>query len=409
MSERVYNDRLMHLLRNKEKAEANSESPICFDFLDNEGDTDDLRDFQKLIQKTSKDISGMRFNQQFGDYNYRFDHETQLKLQGGDLGTIADDESSRGKLSSNQGLTNEILTFSDNVESELDSQGRNRCSGSGDQSSSKESQNMTGEEKGDWDYETDQSGEESDINRTRRKKKTLKNDLSEDGCLEEETGEDTYLSGNQIDNPNDLLRHNEVNSDGVYGSLHVNKQCMHSLKYKSQKYYETLPKLLKTSEMLDKLTKSTQAETRELEKFSDHLCMQRHQMAYKRALSLARFRSLPSSYLLLGGKTTTPFTFSYFPGPRNSEVEVKEKENVKKTIRKRITSNGRKAIFGGIDMNNFYKEKDELIYYVKPSELNAVVGSVTAGSEDGPAFVTASRSSKKRPNSITPDTETIMF
>ena len=419
MSERVYNDRLMLMLKNKEEAERKEESPLCFDFLDNEGDTDDLHDLQKLILKTSKDISGLQFDTKYKDYDYEFKDQTRSRPQEESLGLVNDDVTDDEKLSSNPERSNNTrVTFSDDVETittgtrrrnrrhrngrpnggetedDLDPSGIEISFESRSESSlvsSEERDNVMGQKNGNEEDAQQQSEAKSRNSRNARGSKIKSRHYSSrDGDVEGKSdGASPSLS---CRDSNDLLyslgRPSDINSDGdplAFGNLHGNKHCRHSpssLKKKSQEYYKSLPKLLKTSEMREKLPKAKHPKARELGNTTDHSCMREHKIAYNRALALARFRSLPFSYSFLAGKTTAPYAFSYFPGARNSAIEVHAKDEKKKPSKHLIPPGGRDAIFGDIDMDDFYSEKDELLYYIKPEELKTVVESITTGSPE---------------------------
>lgn len=77
-------------------------------------------------------------------------------------------------------------------------------------------------------------------------------------------------------------------------------------------------------------------------------------------------------------------SFSYFPGLPGSETVTEKEEdetNLKKKKLKKDTPSGREAIFGELDMDDFYTQEDELIYFINPEELKNVVASTTSGSE----------------------------
>ena len=113
-----------------------------------------------------------------------------------------------------------------------------------------------------------------------------------------------------------------------------------------------------------------------------------YKTAYERALELVRGRSLPQTPAELYNRTTR-MTFSYMPGmPGTEGFSFDTKSGEKKHVSTKTPKGpqGMKGILGDVDMNHFYREEDELIYYVKSEELNIVVESSEDSTESRSYF-----------------------
>ena len=403
MSERVYNDRLMMKLRDEEA------SPMFFEFDHTEGDTDELHDLQKLIQSTSSHLKNMKLDTKFKDYTFEFDNQKQA---GKESGTDTNGETGNEDVSSDASKAKRKVTFSDHVtlsdtdasfagrrgrRGELDpsdieinfSADDMEGNGTGDESRGISRFRRPGEE---WSSGNHLSGGHSrnsslEVLSTIRGSSRLSGDdyssdftgSSSDSRGDRDTESRLWGSGDELDMGKDrALRKKSRNK------LHDNPHCQHSLARKTNDYYRKLPKLLRTSELREKLQKERLPKARELGRDADHSCMGAHKTAYDRALLLARYKTLPPSYSFLARKTTGR-DFSYFARLPGAEKSIEFKGDAKPvTMEKKKPpprAEGRRAIFGDIDMNDFYSEEDELIYFINPEELKQVVASSVSTDE----------------------------
>ena len=411
MSERVYNDRLMMKLRNEE------ESPLLFDFSNTEGETDNLHDLQKLIQSTSSHLKNMKLDTKFNEYDYNFDEGQRRPLDNSLTETQAETGDESGKSEMSKGKRK--VTFSDHV----------THSGTDASFAMSFARSRSKRSSGDLDpsdIEINVGSRGPEDERMGRPDESF-GDLTDDTLRSKGLG-DKYVSGNGFssfrsrDSSLGLLsalrgssrfsdddyssdftgsstgdqegesrsRKSGLDSDWTDGGeesttkrLHKNPHCKHSLTRKAKEYYKKLPKLLRTSELRDKLPQKRIPKARELGHDVDHSCMEAHKTAYERALTLARFKSLPASYSFLAGKTSGR-SFSYFSDLPGAQKEVEFKGDDKPATTKKkadVRPEGRKAIFGDIDMNDFYVEEDELLYYINPEELKQVVASTVSTDE----------------------------
>lgn len=404
----MYNDRVLMKMR----ADA-GHSPLNFDFSNTDGETDDLLEFQKFINKTSKDIKQLSFDTQYKDYTYDFEEGDGKKLQeeAGARGTGDEFEKDGQTTDSNKGRRK--VVFSDHVtESDTDAIDAKSLA----RSKQRQRQRLNkGLDPSDidlsFDFEDELPDEEqhtaskrgpgsgAGLKETikRRSKADSRKGLSSPDLLSllHGTSGDEYSS----DFTSEDEQTGEEDNQGLSGigdehspsqsgdkKLHRNKHCKHTLKQKTQEYYNKLPKLLKTADLRAKLpTKPRETQIDKLGKEANHQCMTEHKVAYDRALTLARFRSLPFSYSFLSRKINRMHSFSYFSGLPGSEkvTEKEEDENdlKKKKKPKEVALSGREAIFGDIDMDDFYTQEDELIYFINPEELKNVIASTTTGDE----------------------------
>ena len=394
MSERVYNDRL--LMKMRADAEA---SPLNFDFLDTDGQTDDLLEFQKFINKTSKDIKQMSFDTEYKDYTYEFGEDATKSHQeeGTNVSSSHEGDTRNEKAADHKGQRK--VVFSDHVtESDTDTIDA--------KSLARSKRSKQRKSKGLDPSDIDLSFDEENVATGENAFDPRKGELKKRGSRGSRKGlsspdllsllqDDDYSS--DFDSDNDFAARDE-GTRGLSGTgdeflssaeklKHRNKHCKHTLKQKTQEYYNKLPKLLKTSELKAKLPVKTQSRLENVGKEVDHRCMAHHRTAYDRALKLARFRSLPFSHSFLSRKISKMNSFSYFSGlPGSEKVSEKEggddeNESKKKKEVPTITTSGREAIFGDIDMDDFYTEDDELIYFINPEELKNVVASSTSGDD----------------------------
>ena len=403
MSERVYNDRLLMKMR----ADA-GDSPLNFDFSNTNGQTDDLLDFQQFVNKTSKDIKQMSFDTKYKDYTYEFGEEEAKRHQeeGTSVSSSHEGDTGNGKVADHK--SQRKVVFSDHV-TESDTDAIDAMSVARSKRSEKERESK-GLDPCDIDLSFDEENvataeNTSDRGKGASKKKESRNSRkgpsSPDllSLLQETSQDDDYSSDFDSDNDLEARVSGDEGNRGLSGTedeflssaeklKHRNKHCKHTLKQKTQEYYHKLPKLLKTSELRAKLPVKTQSRLENVGREVGHHCMARHRTAYDRALKLARFRSLPFSHSFLSRNISNMNTFSYFSGLPGSE-KVLEKDGgddenesmeIKKTV-PTITASGREAIFGDIDMDDFYMEDDELFYFINPEELKNVVASST--SSDG--------------------------
>lgn len=409
MSERVYNDRLLMKMR----ADA-GDSPLNFDFTNTDGNTDDLHDFQRFINKTSKDIRQLSFDTNYNDYNYEFEEDKRKRLEqeGLYVGSTHEDETQDGKTAGHKGRRK--VVFSDHVsESDTDamevkSLARSKRKG--------KREDLEGLDPSDIDLILDEDSEKENIEKTENtfsstkgelKKRRPNNSLSGLSSpnllsLLQKTPDD-YSSDFTSDTESEAQSIGHEGNSSLLGTAdkiasspsaagklnmlkHRNKHCKHALKQTTLDYYNKLPKLLKTAELRAKLPAKTQSRLQNTGKEADHHCMQRHKVAYDRALTLARFRSLPFSHSFLSRKISNMNTFSYFPGiPGSEKVLAKDDDDGNSKKKKKepmpIAPSGRKAIFGDLDMDDFYAQEDELVYFINPEELKSVVASTTSGDE----------------------------
>lgn len=403
MSERVYNDRLLMKMR----ADA-GDSPLNFDFSNTDGETDDLLEFQKFVNKTSKDIKQLTFDTKYKDYTYDFGEDEGKKLQ--EEGTRDKIEKDGQTTDSNKGRRK--VVFSDHVtESDTDAVDAKSLARSKQRQRRRLNEGLdpndidlsfdSGDEIPDGEHQTaGERGPDSDAGLEKSKKsrsKRSRKGLSSPDLLSPLQGTDEYSSDFTSEDDSDAKEPGDEDSQGLSGlgeeylqsqrdeKFHRNKHCKHSLKQKTQEYYNKLPKLLKTAELRAKLpSKSRETHCDILSMEANHQCMRQHKLAYDRALTLARFRSLPFSYSFLSRKINGMHSFSYFPGLPGSETVTEKEEdetNLKKKKLKKDTPSGREAIFGELDMDDFYTQEDELIYFINPEELKNVVASTTSGSE----------------------------
>ena len=106
MSERVYNDRVLMKMR----ADA-GDSPL--DFANTDGDTDDLHEFQRFVNKTSKDIKQLSFDTKYKDYTYDFGEDKGKHAQEEDAGTTEGDQTTDSKKGRRKVVFSDRVTESD--------------------------------------------------------------------------------------------------------------------------------------------------------------------------------------------------------------------------------------------------------------------------------------------------------
>lgn len=402
MSERVYNDRLLMKMR----ADAGN-SPLNFDFSNTDGETDDLLEFQKFINKTSKDIKQLSFDTEYKDYDYDFGEDEggkMLQVEGAKVTGGENDQNDKTTGTKKQGRRK--VVFSDHVtESDTDAiDAKSRA-----RPKQRERQRLNkGLDPSDIDLSFDSGDEIPDgehrstsergrgsgpgLESKKRRSKNSRKGLSSPDLLSllQGTSRDEYSSdfeSEDEDNPVGLSGTGEDYLPSREKKLHKNKHCKHSLKQKTLEYYNKLPKLLKTAELRAKLPlKSQETSSDQLGNDVNHQCMAPHKVAYDRALTLARFRSLPFSHSFLSRKINGMNSFSYFsalPGIEKVSEEAENDDNNLKKKKKPVepATSGREAIFGDIDMDDFYTKEDELIYFINPEELKNVVASTTTGDE----------------------------
>lgn len=400
MSERVFNDRVLMKMR----ADA-GDSPL--DFANTDGDTDNLHEFQKFVNKTSKDIKQLSFDTKYKDYTYDFGEDKEKQTQEEGTRTTEGDQTT----DSNKGRRK--VVFSDRVtESDTDAIDAKPVSLARTKQRQK-GRLIEGLDPNDIDLNFDsedeipdgehqtasERGPGSEKSKKKHSKSLRKGSFSPD-LLSFLQGTEEYSSDFTSEEDPDSKTPGDEDSQGLpfaHGEeysvqsqrderkLHRNKHCRHSLKQKTQDYYSQLPKLLKTAELRAKLpSKSQQTHYDILQGMeANHKCMNQHKVAYDRALTVARFRSLPFSYSFLSRNVNSMHSFSYFPGLPGSEkvTEEEEDDNSKKKKLKEVSPAGREAIFGELDMDDFYSQEDELIYFIKPEELKNVVASATSSAE----------------------------
>lgn len=416
MSERVYNDRVLMKMR----ADA-GDSPLNFDFANTDGDTDDLHEFQQFINKTSSDIKDLRFDSNYKDYTYYFDKEQKKSSEEKSARAEGENENEERELpevpqrkvalddhvteSKTDRIDSKSTACSQQAEKRNEVGGLDPCdiklslgelpedflvdrsSITGDETS--ESRKGDFREKSTLNSRDELSSEDSPPSSQKMSEDNEYSSQFYSNCsteekyveteVEEERNSDFSETGNKI--------LPTTSKENLWKP--ENKHCKHAPQQESQEYYKRLPKLLKTSELREKLPQKT---SRQLEiggSHVDHNCMEPHKIAYERALTLARFRSLPFSSSFLSQKVSNLNNFSYFPNlshrKKTLEEDVKydddddeiEDKNDSKAKNKVLSTkqSGREAIFGNIDMDDFYVPDDELIYYIKPEELKNVVES----------------------------------
>lgn len=409
MSERVYNDRVLMKMR----ADA-GDSPLNFDFANTDGETDNLHDFQELVTKTSEEIKGLSFDidTKFKDYDYDFSENEegnqQMTYDKDRNGTEEEVERGNGEKGRRKVVFSDHVTESDTDAIDAKSLARSKRRGQTQLNKGLDSSDIdlsidSGDEvlDGEYDSADEQSADSpglrlKDSNKSNRSRKSRRRLSSPDllSLLHGNSG-DEYSSDFMSDDDSEAkqscdeggIRPTENGKKDPTGKrLHRNKHCKHTLKQKAQDYFNKLPKLLKTAELRAKLpAKSRETKIDKIGSEVDHTCMEQHKMAYDRALALARFRSLPFSYSLLSREINRMNSFSYFsylPGnEKPPEDEEKGENKLPKKKQAQPSRSGREAIFGDIDMDDFYNKEDELVYYVKSEELKNVVASTTTGDE----------------------------
>ena len=417
----MYNDRVLMKMR----ADA-GDSPLNFDFANTDGDTDDLHEFQQFINKTSSDIKDLRFDSNYKDYTYYFDKERKKSSEEKSARAEGENENEERELPEVLGAKPQRKVALDDHVTESDT---NRIDS---KSSACSKQTEKRNEVGGLDpcdvklsfgelpknVLADRSSITGDETSESRKghfgaKSTLnsRDELSSEDFppSSQKMSEDDEYSSSQFysdcsweEKYVETEMEEERNSDLSETGNKIlpttsrenlwkpeNKHCKHAPQQESQEYYKRLPKLLKTSELREKLPEKTSRQLERGGSHVDHNCMEPHKIAYERALTLARFRSLPFSSSFLSQKVSNLKNFSYFPNlshrKKTLEEDVKydddddeiEDKNDSKAKNKVLSTkqSGREAIFGNIDMDDFYVPDDELIYYIKPEELKNVVES----------------------------------
>lgn len=393
----MYNDRVLMKMR----ADA-GDSPL--DFANTDGDTDDLHEFQRFVNKTSKDIKQLSFDTKYKDYTYDFGEDKGKHAQEEDAGTTEGDQTTDSKKGRRKVVFSDRVTESDTDAIDAKSLARTK-------QRHQKGRLIEGLDPNDIDLSFDSEDEISDREHQtasergpgtekskKRHSKGSRNGLSSPDLLSFLQGTDEYSSDFTSEDDSDAKKPGDEDSQGLPSGLgeeylqsqrdeklHRNKHCKHSLKQKTQEYYNKLPKLLKTAELRAKLpSKSRETQYDILQGMeANHQCMKQHKMAYDRALTVARFRSLPFSYSFLSRKVNGMHSFSYFPGlPGSEKVMEKEEDDNSKTKKvKQVSPAGREAIFGELNMDDFYSQEDELIYFINPEELKNVVASTTSGTE----------------------------
>lgn len=393
----MYNDRVLMKMR----ADA-GDSPL--DFANTDGDTDDLHEFQRFVNKTSKDIKQLSFDTKYKDYTYDFGEDKGKHAQEEDARTTEGDQTTDSKKGRRKVVFSDRVTESDTDTIDAKSLARTK-------QRHQKGRLIEGLDPNDIDLSFDSEDEISDREHQtasergpgtekskKRHSKGSRNGLSSPDLLSFLQGTDEYSSDFTSEDDSDAKKPGDEDSQGLPSGLgeeylqsqrdeklHRNKHCKHSLKQKTQEYYNKLPKLLKTAELRAKLpSKSRETQYDILQGMeANHQCMKQHKMAYDRALTVARFRSLPFSYSFLSRKVNGMHSFSYFPGlPGSEKVMEKEEDDNSKTKKvKQVSPAGREAIFGELNMDDFYSQEDELIYFINPEELKNVVASTTSGTE----------------------------
>ena len=395
----MYNDRVLMKMR----ADA-GDTPLNFDFSNTDGETDDLHEFQRLVNKTSKDIKQLSFDTKYKDYTYDFGEDEEKRAQ--EEGT----RTTEGGQTNDSNKGQRKVVFSDRVtESDTDAidtkslvQSKRKQKGrliEGLDPNDIDLSFDSGDEIPDGENQTaSERGPGSEKSKKRHSKGSRKG-LSSPDLLSLLQGTDEYSSDFTSEDDSDTKQPGDAGREASQGlpcglgeeylqsqrdekMLHRNKHCKHSLKQKTQEYYNKLPKLLKTAELRAKLpSKSRETQYDNLGMEANHQCMNKHKVAYDRALAVARFRSLPFSCSFLSRNISSMHSFSYFPGLPCSKKTEEEENSLKKKKLKEVLPSERKAIFGELDMNDFYTQEDELIYFVNPEKLKNVVASTTSGAE----------------------------
>ena len=420
MSERVYNDRVLM----KMQAEA-GDSPLNFDFANTDGDTGDLHELQQFITKTSNDIKDLRFDTNYKDYTHNFDKEQTKSSEEESACAEGENRNEERELHEVRGAKPQRkVTSEDHVtESNTDhidfkssarsqqTEERNEVGGLDPcdvklsfselpENFSVDGSPITGDEtsehrKGDFrERSTLNSRDElsSEDFPPSSQKISEANEFRSQFCSDSNTeGQHAEMEIEEEQNGDLSETGNKILTTASRENLlkHENKHCKHASQQKSQEYFKRLPKLLKTSELRAKLPQKTRERLERVGSHVDHNCMEPHRIAYERALTLARFRSLPFSPSFLSQKVSNLNNFSYFPNvlhgkktlgkddnndDNDDEIDDKNDSLAKKKVLS-TEQTGREAIFGNIDMDDFYVPEDELIYYIKPEELKNVVES----------------------------------
>ncbi|XP_001640919.2 uncharacterized protein LOC5521116 [Nematostella vectensis] len=421
MSERLYNDRLLMKLREQEEEEKRGmlASPLNFDFVDKLVDTSHLYDFQKLVQKTSKHLKGMQFDTQFNDNIYTFSEVDRKRFEseeGRVLLTPDPGDGGKGGSHPDSSFHKQQVKFSDETSEQSSGESGQTSHSSENEEARKSNLKKTDStlELGDIDVGLSVSGKgrvpsdlpdgvqvddenlqgllsslsvqnevSTDEGRSRARKPRRRSvKLDYDG---DHSGMDPQWSRDLTDRSSqdgdyDYYYYGSEEGDELsqMGGSHNNKYCKHpgtSLKNKARDYYKRLPRLLKTSELREKAAKLKIKPKKERPSgpYADHKCMDPHRTAYERALALVRGRGLPADTKGLYNKTSRR-KFSYFPGLGDNVVKGRQGKS-KKVSKLESKSTGRAMIFGSVDMNDFYREEDELIYYIKRDKLRTVVES----------------------------------
>lgn len=406
MSERVYNDRLLMKMR----AEA-GDSPLNFDFANTNGETDDLLEFQKFINKTSQDIKDLSFDTKYKQYscNFNTDKTKRIGEEGTDVESGSEEGEKREAYSASKAQRK--VVFGDHVsKSDLDLIDSNPSARSKQRDDRDE---FGGLDASDINFSFEEFRDKrphrrSAVTGEKTSVEHIKSGFSEKGSMidndvlygpqlqpisRETSVYDDYSSDftsdsdmeAQVDAADEKNISFSGNGDKFLSSTseenlkHQNKHCKHAPKQKTHEYYKRLPRLLKTSELRAKLPPKTRSKLEKVEKEVDHSCMELHKIAYDRALTLARFRSLPLSHSFLSQNISNLNKFSYFHCISHKEKMLgREADESDRKKEKKVSTTekfGREAIFGNIDMDDFYTQEDELIYYIRPEELKNVVDS----------------------------------
>ncbi|KAK3753285.1 hypothetical protein QZH41_015234 [Actinostola sp. cb2023] len=416
MSERVYNDRLLMKLREEEEAEEAKrkllESPITFDFDYKFGSGSHLYDFQKLISKTSSDIKGLSFDSEYKDYNYDFNEGEKKRLeeqQGRVIVTPTNAKETTASKSSKESKVQfgDVTDFESDPYEERLSRERKRASSAAKKSgeldwndidvdfSPDALDDLLGEGEGEGSNLSDLLGGISLQGTTRKRGSKPSKGSRKSNSNNSKFGRDgsevfsiddvsTYFTDKSLSDENEESEKSEL-KDGIseLGGAHNNKYCKHvptsSTKKRSEDYYKKLPRLLRNSELREKVVASGRHKQKPQIQggpYVTHRCMAPYKTAYERALALVRGRSLPdhSSHLY---DRTTRLTFSYIPGMPGTESTTLDSKarGTRSFAMKSTVHEGLKGILGDVNMNDFYREEDELIYYVKNDDLNVVVES----------------------------------
>ena len=396
----MYNDRVLMKMR----ADA-GDSPLNFDFSNTDGNTDDLHEFQKFVNKTSKDIKQLSFDTKYKDYTYDFREDEGKHAQDEGTRTTEDDQTIDSMKGRRKVVFSDRVTESDTDAIDAKSLARSKQRQKGRLIEGLDPSDIdlsfdSGDEITDGEHQTaSERGPGAGKSKKRHSKGSSRKGLSSPDLLSLLQGTDEYSSDFTSEDDSDAKQPGDEDSQGLPSrlgeeylqsqrdekKLHRNKHCKHSLKQKTQEYYNKLPKLLKTAELRAKLpSKSRETRHDNLGREANHKCMMQHKVAYDRALTVARFRSLPFSYSFLSRKVNRMHSFSYFPGLPGSEKvtdKVEDENSSKMKKLKEVSLGGREAIFGELDMDDFYSQEDELIYFINPEELKNAVASTTSGAE----------------------------